>query len=113
MRLTSADLPTFGRPTIASTGQRGKVGDALRTLGRVLEEFEVFVVELVLGEARAQRAGALLGDLVVERVETLGEFRVELGLEFVVLARGNGDAAVAHDALSSVKSWRFTRSTTA
>ena len=70
--------------------QRGQVGDALGAFGGVLEDLEVFVVELVLGEAGAQRAGALLGDLVVERVETLREFRVEFGLEVVVLAGGTG-----------------------
>jgi hypothetical protein len=85
---------------------RGQVSDALGSFGSMLEKFEVFIVELVLGETRAERAGALLGDLVVERVETFGELRVELGLEFVVLARGNGDVAVAHLALSSMKSWR-------
>ena len=83
-------------------------------LGRVLEQFEVFVVELVLGEARAQRGGALLGDLVVERVEALGEFRVELGVELVVLARWTGRCcALGHGALSSVSRGACTRSTTA
>ena len=35
--------------------------------GGVLEELEVLVVELVVGEAGAQRLGALLGELLVER----------------------------------------------
>ena len=93
MRLTSADLPTFGRPTIASTGSAGQVDDRVGVVADGVEDAEVVVVEQVVAETLAQRVGALSGLGVVDARDALGEPGVELG-EVVVLVVGRSWSSV-------------------
>ena len=54
-----------------------------------LEHVEVVVIELVVGQAGAQRGGALLGELVVDVGEAFGELVVD-DVVVVVALVGHG-----------------------
>jgi hypothetical protein len=69
--------------------QRRGVGEGVGVPLAALEDVDVFIVELVVGQAGPQSAGALLGVLVRHRLDAVDHVVVELGVLVVVCHGGS------------------------